>query len=363
VSNIFLNIDGGDSPNIGREKINYNFSLIDGGITATTTGVTYVSGDTNITALSAYTSSPGSAVYNYGIKLNDNIVLASISATSISAATFYSGSTNLSTLLLNLETGSTYTNSGTTPTTIGGIAAGSTFNTQTMQQMWDALLYPYQAPAFSSFSRTNLNTTYELGEMVSIGSQTFTWATSNSSNVSANTISIAQNTAPGGFIYGPLAANVGSSALTVTATFSAGTATSQLLYTIAGTNSNGAPFSATITRSWMNKRYWGTHPSFTLPSNAQILAANGASVGVGNEFSSTRVQTRNGIDGAGNYLFFAWPTSFGTPSFTVNGLPNTAWTKIGNAISFTNSQAFVVTYDVWISNTAQFSPITLFSIT
>lgn len=317
-------------------------------VTAQGGGIVLISGQTNGSSSSILTDSEGNWIFNPGL-----------SANSISATTFYSGSTDLSLLLGSNSV--LYTNSGATPTTIGGISAGSTFSNKTMQEMWDALLYPYQVPAFSSFSRTNLESTYEVGQLLVAGAQTFTWATTNSSNVSANTISIVQNFAPITTLLSS-SANDGTEALVLSDTYSAATSTSVTLYTISAVNSLNNSFSTTISRNWRHKRYWGTHPSFTLPSDSDIINADGASVGAGNEFSTTRVQTRNGIDGAGNYLFFAWPTSFGTPTFTVNGLPNSAWTKIGNAISFTNAQGFVESYDVWISNTAQFSPITLFSI-
>ena len=44
---------------------------------------------------------------------------------------------------------SNYTNPNPTPISVGGIAAGSTFNNQTMQNMFDQLLYPYIAPSIS----------------------------------------------------------------------------------------------------------------------------------------------------------------------------------------------------------------------
>jgi len=346
VSNIFLNIDGGDSPNIGREKINYNFSLIDGGITATTTGVTYVSGDTNITALSAYTSSPGSAVYNYGIKLNDNIVLASISATSISAATFYSGSTNLSTLLLNLETGSTYTNSGTTPTTIGGIAAGSTFNTQTMQQMWDALLYPYQAPAFSSFS-LGISSPREVGyDIATI--QTFTWGTSNSSNISANTISIA------GYNLTTLTglANDGSEGIVFTGivTRSSGDGPGTRSWNIFGTNSNAGIFSTSLSIRWDWKMYVGTSTN-TILTESQIEALTNYN-SVKNGFSGTFNLS------AGGYKYFCYADAYGAASsFTDTsnnlnvamyaGYSNTANGFSYDLVSVTNTEGETTNYKVY----------------
>jgi hypothetical protein len=124
---------------------------------------------------------------------------------------------------------------------------------------------------------------------------------------------------------------------------------------------------------WSHKRFWGkiakgvspvlagsANPAFTV-SDAEILALTGAGVGAGNEFSTSRVKTYNGINGAGDYLIFAFPTAWGTPSFTVNGLPNTAFTKVRDN-AFINSDGFSHPFQVWISNTGQNSAIALFSI-
>ena len=91
-------------------------------------------------------------------------------------------------------------------------------------------------------------------------------------------------------------------------------------------------------------------------NSAQILALSNS------ELSTTRVQTRNGIDGGGDYLVFAWPTSFGNPSFIANGLPVTAWTKVNSNFTFTNTYGYTASYDVWMSDTQQNSPITTFQI-
>jgi hypothetical protein len=136
-----------------------------------------------------------------------------------------------------------------------------------MQEMWDALLYPYQAPAFTAFSRTNLSTTYELGQLVTGGSQTFTWSTSNSSNVSANTISITQNFAPSTTLV-LNGANAGTTAITLSNTYSSGTQITTTLYTISGKNTSGTTFTSTISRSWLPRIYYGT--SSTTP----LVAAN-----------------------------------------------------------------------------------------
>jgi len=58
--------------------------------------------------------------------------------------------------------GSTYTNTTPTPVTLGGILAGTTFTAQTMQQMFDMLLYPYIAPTVTLGS-TPGSGVYEFG--------------------------------------------------------------------------------------------------------------------------------------------------------------------------------------------------------
>ena len=46
-------------------------------------------------------------------------------------------------------------------------------------------------------------------------------------------------------------------------------------------------------------------------------------------------------------------TAFGTPTFKINGLSNSAFTKVKSNFVFTNESNFSgVNYDVWISNTA-----------
>lgn len=60
----------------------------------------------------------------------------------------------------------TYTNLTPTPLDVGGIDAGSTFNMQTMQQMWDMLLYAYIAPEIS-LAASEAAGTYEFGDTYS----------------------------------------------------------------------------------------------------------------------------------------------------------------------------------------------------
>jgi hypothetical protein len=258
---------------------------------------------------------------------------------------------------------SLYTNEDPTPTTIGGIPAGSTFLDVPHNEMWDRLLYPYQPPSVSISSP--LFKTYEVGELLPSGLQTINYSVTNPSNIATQPPNVGVITS---FIVGS-SIPVNPIELLASGSFDIDIAPGSTLtisasqgLSLQGTNSQSGTFSDSANVTFRHKRYWGTHPTFSVPSDAQIIAADGAGVGSGSEFATSRVQTRNGINGGGDYIFFAWPETFGNPTFIVNGLPNTAWTKIGAGIGFTNASGFTERYDVWISNTQQNSPITQLQI-
>lgn len=134
------------------------------------------------------------------------------------------------------------------------------------------------------------------------------------------------------------------------------------------TNSTDKSSTSTVTVVWRWKRYWGafasavppTDPAFSI-SDAQILALTGAGVGTGNEFATGRAKNYDGINGGGDYLVFAFLSSYGTPVFKINGLPSTAFTKVRNN-AFINASGGSETYQVWVSDTEYNSPVTSFVI-
>lgn len=126
---------------------------------------------------------------------------------------------------------------------------------------------------------------------------------------------------------------------------------------------------SSITVTWLWSRYWGAFVSAVPPtdggftiSDTQIRALTGAGIGTGVELSTTRVKTYNNINAGGNYLVFAWPTAWGEPTFVINGLINTAFTKVRSNSAFVNASGGSTNYDVWVSNTTQASAITQFQI-
>jgi hypothetical protein len=247
-----------------------------------------------------------------------------------------------------------YTNTTPTPLTIGGIVAGSTFSSRTMQQMWDQLLYPYIGPA----SSLSPNVTREFGDSNSI---TLTYNVTKNSNPLTSVILSGSNGYS--FVVPGLPSNTSISGSNGT------TATQNVNTTFTVTATDGtSTANSSVTFAWLNAIYWGKTPTFAAPSmtvvGTQPAWADGAGVSSGKQLASSRAKSYNGINGAGQYLVFAWPATFGTPTFTINGLLNTAFTKIGTGIPHTNMFGYTNPsgYDIWISNTAQNSPIGSFVI-
>ena len=81
-------------PNEGRVIINENFNclhnIIDSGLSGISSAATIVLSGTNIGV-----SGPGGGIPTYTISLDDNIIINSLSSTTISGGTLYSGSTDL----------------------------------------------------------------------------------------------------------------------------------------------------------------------------------------------------------------------------------------------------------------------------
>ena len=91
-----------------------------------------------------------------------------------------------------------------------------------------------------------------------------------------------------------------------------------------------------------NRRFWGTSSTATPDSNLINL--------INYELSGTRSQTRT-FNPNNEYIYFGWPSRFGTPTFIVGGLTNSAWEK--TTISYTNSKGYTENYDIYRSTFLQ----------
>ena len=225
----------------------------------------------------------------------------------------------------------TYTNLTPTAVSIGGIPAGSTFDNMTMQEMWDALLYPYQTPAFSSFT-SSMSTPIEVGSTIPAGSVTFLWNTTNSSNIAANSIKIDDITAGNTLASG--LANTGTTAISISEITNVMATSHQ--WKITATNTKGVFLSRTLNVYWQWKIYYGESALTDLTeTDVEALRVGTLAANVSGNYSFN----------AGEYKWICYPTSFGlkttfkdaSTNFDVAVQP--ALTK-----SITNSQGVATNY-------------------
>ncbi len=107
--------------------------------------------------------------------------------------------------------------------------------------------------------------------------------------------------------------------------------------------SNGVETAGNSTSlTFYDKRYWGVSSNATL-TDAQIIALS-------SELASSYSQSRS-FSPSGQYIYFAFPHSFGaSPTFTVNGLLNNAWTAVRSNSAFVNASGASVAFDLWRSD-------------
>lgn len=212
------------------------------------------------------------------------------------------------------DSGGIYTNPMPMPEEVGGYPAGTTFNNQTMQQMWDGLLYPYQEPTFASFSIQGQSTNLEVGDTVAGGIRTFIWSTTNSANILANSLQISDVT--GGGNLGVGLTNDGTEDLGIGAVGVTLSNNGAYMWRITGTNTNAVSFSRNFVVNWRWRMYYGEDV------NAGPL--------VENEIEALRVnQLTNNPQGVysflgGGYKYICYPASLGTLTTftdTSNNLP------------------------------------------
>jgi hypothetical protein len=325
---------------------------------------------TGLTFSNGQLQSVGTSVYA-GYGLTNNSGTFSINLSPDSGLTF---SNDLLNIRYDRNTPNTLSNISVAK--IGGINAGETFS-YTLLELLDKMFYP-PAPLVASTIAISGGTTREFGNTTSL---TLSYTLTNNSY----TISGARITSPLGLPTNYVLPTLSSGSITATPS----TGTSSISWTIAGTYTNGVTnyslASSITTLTYQNKRYWGkidlssisptldlgdtvNYPTGFASASALITSATiislasagGAGVSSGSELSTNYTKTYASINGDGQNLIFAWPTSFGTtPSFTVGGFSSNAFTKVKNNWTFTNSYGYNTNYDVWLTNTAYGAPITI----
>ena len=197
-------------------------------------------------------------------------------------------------------TSETYSNDTPTTVDIGGIESGTTFTDESMSEMWDSLLYPYQHPAFTAFEITGQAITLEVGDSTE-ANPVFTWTTTNQPNVQVDSISIVDATT-----LETLASNQPDNGI-LAVTHAAVTATTETseLYQIVGTNTDGETFSKDYRVYWKWKKYYGESSSATLDESGI------ESLRVG-KLSSDYSGTYEFAYDTGKYKYICYPSSLGS---------------------------------------------------
>lgn len=191
-----------------------------------------------------------------------------------------------------------YTTASPTTAAVGGVPAGTSYTDQPLAAVVDAILHPYQSPAFTAFAIAGA-TTQEVGASFS-GTKSFTWSTSASGNVAANSVSIVDTT--NSTSLGTGLANSGSVSLAVGVTKNAPGAN---VWTIGALDTLGGSFSATASVQWMWRAYYGTSSSVTI-DESQVKSLAGSLL-------TTAFARTYGLAGGG-YKYLCFPDSFGDPS-------------------------------------------------
>ena len=199
--------------------------------------------------------------------------------------------------------GGTYTNLTPLDVAHGGAGVGDTFVAQTMQQMFDKILYPYQAPAFSTFA-LDTGVVIEVGTTI-IGAHNFTYTRTNPAN-------ILPPPAPNGIYVRDMTAGVDfevaqPDASPIAHVF-AGTVyhvDAINTYRIQGTNSHSANFNSTFTVHWHWLYYSGPNAGAGPLTEAQIKAL------VTSALSDTFARTYSFAAGA-TYKYICYPAVWGT---------------------------------------------------
>jgi len=197
--------------------------------------------------------------------------------------------------------GGPYGGASPTTLTVGGIPSGSAIFGQTYDQLWQSLLVPFIAPAFTSFSISGQSQSVEVGTTIT-GLKTFTWSFSNSANVTANTMAIlditgATTLASGISIVSPYSLSVGTITQTTYSSYNwQGKATS---------TQSTVFFSSYFSVTWYFRAFYGTNASATLTEiQIEALINNPLASSVSGNYSFA----------AGDYKYFCWPDSFGSPT-------------------------------------------------
>lgn len=118
------------------------------------------------------------------------------------------------------------------------------------------------------------------------------------------------------------------------------TITANTTITLTVTDERDAEVTRSVTIGFQPKVYWGVSAETTLDSAGILALASSA-------LASSRARTLSVNAGAGQYIYYAIPSSFGTPTFNVGGFDG-GFSKVAT-VSHQNASGYTQSYDVWRS--------------
>ena len=216
------------------------------------------------------------------------------------------------------------------PNTVGGASAGTTFD-GTVAEALDKVLYPYVKPTFSSFYLNSQITSLEVGDKITGGSRTFTWATNTSENVAVDTVKINGDTT----LIQNLA-NDGSETFDIGADIVKTSAATQY-FRIYADDTQGNSFNRIYAVYWKWRLHYGSSALTTIDeTNVKSLQSS--------LLYTTENYTYN--TPAGDYKWICYPTTFGLASkFTDTATGFGVAMEDPQTVSVTNS--FGITQDYY----------------
>lgn len=298
-----------------------------------------LSGLTRITNVSGLTLSDGDG---------GNILITASGASSSTVGHVLGYDGNVIKLMPSSASGDTvYYCTSPTTTTVGGLSAGSNIYGCSLSSILETILVPSVKPT-ASISLTPSTSSRQFGDL-STGS--LSWCVVKNTNPISN-ISLSTD---GSGTYnvnllsgGSLSTSTGG---TTTYTYNSGcaippigTSSTQVSFRICATSCANEVASSSVNITWMNNKFnFGDTVLYTDGGINSILLSKTGQLSTSKALNTT-VTLNN------QFFYYVYPKSFGTPSFTVNGLPNNAWgsQSIGTLyeFSFTNSNGYVNDYYV-----------------
>ena len=196
----------------------------------------------------------------------------------------------------------------------------------TVADALDQLLYV--TPAVSTFTSNPPFGDYEIGDTVS--NPRFTW--------SYNKAIVNQNLKAGGSVLPLDDQQAREYAHT-------GDITSNTTFTISGSDNKAKSCSRTGSFNFKHKRYFGVAEVPAEYNSDFILGLSGKEFCTGRDKSAFKLTA-----GAGQYMFYCFPATYGTPTFNVGGFDGGF--ELAATIDFTNASGNTTSFVIWKSENA-----------